>query len=221
MIRPFSKILQDNSLLLPSVISSNAKTINSFDKLVKLLEKEGANAFSYPEIFPTVCKMKDQIVPENNNVLPECKTRAVATTNPNSYSLFHEDYLLQGDLESALRKVTEVISEIATKLNTCIQQRPNRFVSNPLFIAVSIFLDTQKPMKYQIWKIYTPTDVSSRIILRISLFPMEVKHQRFIQNSKSSTTTSKCFQERNLLTKFGHTCFHSKKSWGYIKSDSH
>ena len=68
--------------------------------------------------------MKDQIVPETNNVLPERQTRAAAATNPNnSYSLYHEEYLLQGDLESALKKVTEVISETATKLNTCIQQR--------------------------------------------------------------------------------------------------
>ena len=131
MIHPFSKILQDNSLLLPSVISSSAETIKSFDKPVKLLEKEETNAFSHPEIFPAVCKMKDQIVPETNNVLPERQTRAAAATNPNnSYSLFHKDYLLQGDLESAHKKVTEVISEIATKLDTYIQQRLNSFVSN-------------------------------------------------------------------------------------------
>ena len=155
MTRPFSKILQDNSLFLPSVISSSVKTIKSFDKLVKLLEK-GESAFSHPEIFPTVCKMKDQIVPETKNVLPERQTRAAAATNPNnSYSLYHEEYLLQGDLESALKKVTEVISETATKLNTCIQQRLDSFVSNPLCKAVSIFLDTQAYEISDIKDIYT------------------------------------------------------------------
>ena len=88
--------------------------------------------------------MKDQIVPETNNVLLERQTKAAAATNPNnSYSLLHEDYLLQGDLESALKKVTVVISEVATKLNTCIQERLDSFVSSLLFKAVSIFLDTQ------------------------------------------------------------------------------
>ena len=84
------------------------------------------------------------------------------------------------------------ISETATKLNTCIQQRLDSFVSNLLFRAVSFSL-ILKPMKYQIWKIYTPAHMSSRIILRISLLPTDVKHQRFIQNSKSCTSTSRCF----------------------------
>ena len=35
------------------------------------------------------------------------------------------------------------MSEVATKLNTCIQERLDSFVSSLLFKAVSIFLDTQ------------------------------------------------------------------------------
>ena len=104
--------------------------------------------------------MKDQIVPETNNVLPERQTKAAATTNPNnSYSLLHEDYLLQGDLESALKKVTVVISETATKLNPCIQERLDSFVSSLLFKAVSIFLDTQTYEIPDIEDIYTNVHV--------------------------------------------------------------
>ena len=104
--------------------------------------------------------MKDQIVPETNNVLPERQTKAAAATNPNnSYSLLHEDYLLQGDLESALKKVTVVISETATKLNPCIQERLDSFVSSFLFKAVSIFLDTQTYEIPDIEDIYTNVHV--------------------------------------------------------------
>ena len=104
--------------------------------------------------------MKDQIVPQTNNVLPERQTKAAAATNPNnSYSLLHEDYLLQGDLESALKKVTVVISETATKLNPCIQERLDSFVSSLLFKAVSIFLDTQTYEIPDIEDIYTNVHV--------------------------------------------------------------
>ena len=51
------------------------------------------------------------------------------------------------------------ISEIATKLNTCIKQRLDGFVSNLLFRAVSIFLDTQAYEISDMEDIYTSAGV--------------------------------------------------------------
>lgn len=56
MIQPLTKIMQENSLILPSVISSCAKTLSSLKKLDEKFIKEKSNILKLPEIFPNAAR---------------------------------------------------------------------------------------------------------------------------------------------------------------------
>ena len=78
MIRPVSKILQDNALISPEFITLCQTVINNVQKAYKLLSSKGADAFLEKNVFPTTNKLLSHLDKDNNIVIIEHQTRMTA-----------------------------------------------------------------------------------------------------------------------------------------------
>ena len=52
VVQPLSKVMQENSLIMPSIITSCAKTLKSIGKLNEIILTKGPDAFKDSELFP-------------------------------------------------------------------------------------------------------------------------------------------------------------------------
>lgn len=145
LIRPLGKVLQDNSLILPSLITCCARTLKSVKKLDQILLQEGTDAFNRPELFPNAKSLIDQMSEEQEEIVPERQTRNTSSANPGNHQtlFFKGSYLLVGKLQSSLKKVHREIHTIVTGLYETLKTRLDPFVEDPLFKAMAVFLDTE------------------------------------------------------------------------------
>ena len=99
ILSPVSKTLQEVSLLTPKVMSMRRKVIRSFDKLLILLDRDGGDAFQRDNIFSTASEILEKLTDEEEEIIPERRTRTAASENPNNdYCQFH-GYLLKSNLQ--------------------------------------------------------------------------------------------------------------------------
>ena len=136
-----SKILQDCSLIAPSLITTCSTTLRTMRKLEKLLEREGMDMLKRPELFPKTSKLLTEITNEEAELIPYRTTRQ--NDNPtNRHSLFH-GYLLSGKFEAALESVEKGLSDILPKLQEFLITRLESIVENPVIKAMAVFLDAR------------------------------------------------------------------------------
>ena len=87
--------------------------MRSFDKLV-FVDRDGGDAFQRDDIFPRANEIFEKLTDEEEEIIPECCTRATVSENPNNdYCQFH-GYLPKGNLQDAIeschQKFVTVIS---------------------------------------------------------------------------------------------------------------
>ena len=79
--------------------------MRSFDKLLILLDRDGGDAFQRDDIFPTATEILEKLTDEEEEIIPERRTRAPVSENTNNdYCQFH-GYLLKGNLQMLLNLV--------------------------------------------------------------------------------------------------------------------
>ena len=71
------------------------------EKLLHLINRDGSDAF-HCNIFKTASKILKQLSDNEEDIVPECQTRAAAAENPNSNFCNFHGYLLKEDLEKAM-----------------------------------------------------------------------------------------------------------------------
>ena len=81
LVQPLSKVLQENALILPALITCCVKTLKTVKKM-DLLLTEGSDALKRPEIFPNTVALINQFSPKPANVYPEHQTRNDTQLNP-------------------------------------------------------------------------------------------------------------------------------------------
>ena len=145
VIQPLSKVLQNNSLILPALITCCVKTLKTVKKLDELLSNEGPDALRRSKVFPSAVSLINQMSEECENIIPGRQTRNDTLENPGkNKSLFYEDtYLLTGELQSSIQKVHKEIHIIVKNLYKALKVRLDPIVEDPLFQAMAIFLDTE------------------------------------------------------------------------------
>lgn len=145
IVQPLSKVLQENSLILPALITCCSKTLKSIKKLDELLERDGLEALNNAEVFPSTAKLIEKMSDEETGIIPNRQTRKEASGNPdNKYTLFHNSsYLLKGNMHVALQKVHREIHSIVKNLHDAFKVRLDPIVEDELFQAMAVFLDTQ------------------------------------------------------------------------------
>ena len=82
--------------LTPKLLSVCQKAIKSFEKLLLLLNRDGKEAFHHNYIFKTASEILEQLLNEEDDIIPGCQTRAAAAENPNNdFCKFHGYLLLK------------------------------------------------------------------------------------------------------------------------------
>ena len=95
LIRPVSKILQDNGLVSLEFITLCQTVISNVQKAYKLVSSEGMDAFLGKNVFPEINKLLSQIDKDNNVVIIECQTRMTAQFGGDK-NVSLEGYRMQG-----------------------------------------------------------------------------------------------------------------------------
>lgn len=143
LLEPVSKTLQEASLLTPKLLSVCRKGIKSFEKLLLLLNRDGKDAFHRDDIFKTASEILEQLSDNEDDIIPERRTRAGAAENPNNRFCEFHGYLLKGDLERAMEINCEEFKSILESLIEALKTRLQPLLDNDVFRAISIILDSE------------------------------------------------------------------------------
>ena len=139
VMRPISKTFQDNSLLLPEMITVASSTIKTLKKLDKLIRDQ--ETLLKPEFFPSVNKFIDELKAEEGIISYRQTRQDHGETGNIGYS--YHGYLLTGNIDKSLEKNAEHFTKIFEKLIEAMTLRLGSIPENPLFISVASFLDTR------------------------------------------------------------------------------
>lgn len=143
ILLPLSKSFQENELLLPSLLSNTSYSIKTMEKLHRFLIKDGVDAIKNKNLFPSLAALLDKISTENEDIIPELQTRRAQLDNEGNNYVQFDTYLMKGNLDMQLQRVTVEITKIVGELARTLDERLKRFSDNPIFSAMSVFLDTQ------------------------------------------------------------------------------
>ena len=138
LIRPVSKILQDNALISPEFITLCQTLINNAQKAHNLLSSKGVNAFSEKNVFPETNKLLSQIDKDNNLVIIERQTRMTAHFEGDK-NVSLEGSRMRGSVEICHREFLKILCT----LDESIRVRFNSIIGNPVIKPAAIFLDTK------------------------------------------------------------------------------
>ena len=106
LLRPMSKILQDDDLLRPVFITTWSMTITKIGRMCTILDDEGRDAFDDAELFPRTSKLLNELTNEEGET-PFRQSRSDSRANPkNLHSVYH-GYLLTGTVEVVINKVVD------------------------------------------------------------------------------------------------------------------
>ena len=138
--------MRDSTLLLPQLISSFRKILCMLGKLNTLLLQSGLEAFHEDHTFPMASEMSQQLSNvEDEDIIPEHRTRVDAAANPgNDYSDFH-GYLLTRSVEDTLTSCYDEVISIVTDLKEALETCLSPLLEN-VFKSISLILD---PSSYQ------------------------------------------------------------------------
>ena len=144
IIRPLSKVLQENDMILPSLVTNCKRSISVIRKLERLLQRDGAEVFSNADIFPTTSKLLSLHLHQTEETVNiRTTTRSATRRNPhNIHSLYH-DFLLDEDIDDAKSQVFEELTTICSALKIALQSRIGPIIEDEIFAAASVFLDTK------------------------------------------------------------------------------
>ena len=101
ILRPLSKLFQENALLLPSLLTNISRTLCTMTKFQKLFNDEGQEALKREDVFPSLAKLLKMISPVKG-VIPERQTRSQAANFGRDFVWFHS-YLLEGNIENSMK----------------------------------------------------------------------------------------------------------------------
>ena len=102
ILRPLSKLFQENALLLPSLLTNISRTLCTMTKFQKLLNDEGQEALKR-DVFPSLAKLLNKISSVKKDAIPEKQTRSQAANFRSDFVWFHS-YLLEASIENCMKK---------------------------------------------------------------------------------------------------------------------
>ena len=127
---------------MPKLLSVCQKAIKSFKKLLLLLNRDGKEAFHH-NIFKTASEILEQLSNEEDDIIPECQTRAAAADNPyNDFWEFHGHFLtgsLDNTMEINLKEFKTIAESLIKALKSCLEPP----LENEGFKAICIILGSE------------------------------------------------------------------------------
>ena len=106
-----------------------------------LLDRDGGDAFQRDDIFPTATEILEKLTDEEEQIIPERRTRAPVSENTNNdYCQFH-GYLLKGNLQDAIESCHQEFVTIISSLKESLALRLESILENDVFKAISVILD--------------------------------------------------------------------------------
>ena len=141
MIRPLSKVLQDNDLLTPELLTAVTKCTKGLGKVEKLIRECGPSAFSqFGNVFPSASGVITQLQ-QSHDIIYDRSLRSRAGENTSSNSSIN-GFRLRGNLETAIKKAKDRIETILVALVEVIKERFGAIIEDPIFKAMAVLLDT-------------------------------------------------------------------------------
>ena len=130
-------------MLAPKAMSLWRKVMRSFDKLLILLDRDEGDAFQRDDIFPTAGEILEKLTDEEEEIIPECRTRAAVSENPNNdYCQFH-GYFLKGNLQDATESCHQKFVTIISSLKQSLAFQLESILKNDVFKAINVILDSE------------------------------------------------------------------------------
>ena len=130
---PLTKLLQDCSLIVPTLITTCSSTLRAIHRLKTLLEQEGEDAFRRLELF-SVCSslLNNDLSEKLEDIIPKRAIRLRARENPtNDHTLYHE-YLLHIKMDDSLALLKDNIILILDNLIQRLDHQHESLIKDPV-----------------------------------------------------------------------------------------
>ena len=107
---PLTKVLQDCSLIVPTLITTCSSTHRAIHRLKTLLEPEGEDAFRRLELF-SVCSslLNNDLSEKLEDIIPKRAIRLRARENPTNDHILYHEYLLHSKMDDSLALLKDII----------------------------------------------------------------------------------------------------------------
>ena len=139
VVRPMSKILQETSLLSPTLLTTCTVTMENISRMSDLIENWKEKG-KIKELFPRALKVLDSLEKESANLIPDRQLRGNDETG--NETLFH-GYSMKGNVQNALDKVLNEMKAILKKMKQSFSDRYDCILKDEFILASATFLDTQ------------------------------------------------------------------------------
>ena len=107
------------------------------------MDCDRGDAFQRDDIFPAASEILEKRTEEEEEIIPECHTRAAVSENPNNdYYQFH-GYLLKGNLQDAIKSCHQEFVTIISSLKESLALQLESILENDAFKAISVILDSE------------------------------------------------------------------------------
>ena len=111
VVRPMSKILQETSLLSPTLLTTCTVTMENISRMSDLIENWKEKG-KIKELFPCTLKVLDSLEKEFANLIPDWQLRGNDETG--NETLFY-GYSIKGNVQNALDKVLNEMKTVLKK----------------------------------------------------------------------------------------------------------
>ena len=139
VVRPMSKILQETSLLSPTLLTTCTVTMENISWMSDLIENWKEKG-KIKELFPRTLKVLDSLEKEFANLIPDRQLRGNDATG--NETLFY-GYSMKGNVQNALDKVLNEMKAILKKMKQSFSDRYDCILKDEFILASATFLDTQ------------------------------------------------------------------------------
>ena len=114
----------------------------TLDKLRKIVERDGGDAFYSDNIFAVASDMLEQLT-KDEEIVPVRQTRADVAANPNNnYSIFH-GYIVKGSVEDAIATCHSKLINILLNLKTTLTVLMEPLLGNLVFKSTEMIPDSE------------------------------------------------------------------------------
>ena len=134
-----SKILQETSLLSPTLLTTCTVTMENISWMSDLIENWKEKG-KIKELFPRTLKVLDSLEKESANLIPDRQLRGNDATG--NETLFY-GYSMKGNVQNALDKVLNEMKAILKKMKQSFSDRYDCILKDEFILASATFLDTQ------------------------------------------------------------------------------
>ena len=129
-------------LLTPKVMSVCRKVMRSFNKLLILLDHDGGDVFQRDDIYPTESEILKKLTYEEEEIIPERRTQAAVSDNPNNDYCQFCGYLLKCNLQDAIESCHQEFVTVTSSLKESLALWLESILENDIFKVVSVILDS-------------------------------------------------------------------------------